>query len=426
MPINIAQTAPIFHYQPLQHHLEARIDEYLQKVSPNGDHILHGRQSNRDSIQLISNDYLCLSAEPSLIAAQVNFLQGGEAKENIMSAVFLHGPNSTRDFERKMSDYVKSEDGIVCQSGYSANVGLLQAIALPQTPVYLDFKAHASLWDGVTAAGAKPCVFMHNDLDDLRREIAKNGPGIICVDSVYSTTGSVCPLVDLVEIAEQTGNILIVDESHSVGTHGPQGAGIVVEHGLQDRVHFRTFSLAKAFAGRGGFVTCSSRFKGYFSCHSRHAIFSSCLLGVELAYFSAAIDFLNGANDRRKRLMQGSNRLRGGLSALGYNVNTGTEQIIALEPGELAKTRILRDALQEHNIFGAVFYGPATADKRTIVRFTVNSGLTNAQIDRVIDVCSQIRERVDMAEWRSTKKKIHAARHANGMAANVGDQALVC
>lgn len=426
MPITIAQDTNVDHSRSLQHNLEARIDEYLQKVSPNGDHILHGLLPNRGAIQLISNDYLCLSGEPALIAAQVNFLQGAEAKENIMSAVFLHGPNSTQDFERKMARYLQSEDGVVCQSGYSANVGLLQALALPHTPVYLDFKAHASLWDGVTAAGAKACVFMHNDLDDLRREIAKNGPGIICVDSVYSTTGSVCPVVELVEIAEQSGSILIVDESHSIGTHGPHGAGIVVEHGLQERVHYRTFSLAKAFAGRGGFVTCSSRFKGYFSCHSRHAIFSSCLLGAELAYFSAAIDFLIGADDRRQRLMQNARRLRGGLSALGYNVTTGTEQIIALEPGELAKTRILRDALQEHQVFGAVFYGPATADKRTIVRLTVNSGLADAQIDRVVDVCSQIRERVNMAEWRSTKRQFQAPRHASTPAAKVEDLALVC
>jgi CAI-1 autoinducer synthase len=81
----------------------------------------------------------------------------------------------------------------------------------------------------------------------------------------------------------------VADESHSLGTHGPQGAGLVAQLGLSDRVHFRTASLAKAFAGRAGLITCSTKFKGYFLSASRPAIFSSCLLSHELAWFEAAL-----------------------------------------------------------------------------------------------------------------------------------------
>ena len=82
------------------------------------------------------------------------------------------------------------------------------------------------------SAQAVPVAFLHNDGAHLQRQLDKHGPGIIIVDALYSTNGSVAPLLEMVEIAERSGSMLIVDESHSLGTHGPQGAGLVVELGL--------------------------------------------------------------------------------------------------------------------------------------------------------------------------------------------------
>ena len=81
---------------------------------------------------------------------------------------------------------------------------------------------------------AAPVVaFRHNDPGHLRRQVARHGPGVICIDSVYSTNGSVAPIADMLTVAEELGCALVVDESHSLGTHGPAGAGMVVALGLQ-------------------------------------------------------------------------------------------------------------------------------------------------------------------------------------------------
>ena len=167
-----------------------------------------------------------------------------------MSAVFLQQDSPQHLLESKFARLLGSEDAIVTQSGWIANVGLVQTLAGPGVPVYLDMQAHASLWEGVLAAGATPVVFRHNDVEHLARQLGRHGPGVIAVDAVYSTNGSVAPLPELADIAGDTGCVLIVDESHSLGTHGPRGAGLVAALGLQDNVHFRTASLAKAFAGR--------------------------------------------------------------------------------------------------------------------------------------------------------------------------------
>lgn len=322
----------------------------------------------------------------------------------LMSSVFLQEGSRQHQLEAKLANFMGAEDGVLAQSGWAANVGLIQSIAEPGVPVYLDMLAHASLWEGVQSARAEGVPFLHNDAGNLARQVEKHGRGVIVVDALYSTNGSVAPLHDIVGIAERSGSILIVDESHSLGTHGPRGAGIVVDMGLEDSVHFRTASLAKAFAGRAGFITCSSKFKGYFLSASRPAIFSSCLLEHELAWFDAALDLISESGARRAALHANAKKVREGLRELGYNVDDGTEQIIALEAGPEPKTLALRKALERRGVYGAVFCAPATAKNRSLVRLTLNSGLTGSQISRLLDACDDMRKEVDLESWSSTRR----------------------
>lgn len=404
--IRCTTSRPTFNPSILPPFVHARMDVHLvdrlEKLF-GGDHLLHGRTPGSDAVHLSSNDYLCLVGQPELIHAQIKALQL-DTSDRLMSAVFLHGENKQGQLERKFAQFLGYEDTMLSQSGWCANTGLIQTLAGPNNPVYLDMLAHASLWEGAHAAGARAIPFLHNDTAHLERQIEKHGPGIIAVDSVYSTNGSVCPVKAMADVAERTGCVLVVDESHSLGTHGPKGAGVVAELNLQERVHFITASLAKAFAGRAGLIACSSRFKSYFLMESRPSIFSSCLLRHDLAWFDAALDFIPGIDDRRERLQHVAGIVRSELSALGYNVSDGTEQIIALESGPETQTMVLRNALQENGIFGAVFCAPATAKNRSMVRLTLNSGLTDVEIARLIDVCAKIRDQVGMRDWPSTRR----------------------
>ncbi|MYM35310.1 quorum-sensing autoinducer synthase [Duganella sp. FT94W] len=383
-----------------------RIDlHYVTRIAQllGGEHPHAWQPIPSDAVFLAGNDYLCLAGEPALVGAQAAALQRGQG-ELLMSAVYLQEGSAQHRLERKLAHFMGAEDGVLAQSGWAANVGLVQTLAGPGVPVYLDMQAHASLWEGVQSAGALPVSFLHNDIAHLQKQLQRHGRGLIVVDALYSTNGSVAPLLALVETAERTGCMLIVDESHSLGTHGPRGAGLVAALGLSERVHFRTASLAKAFAGRAGFITCSRYFKGYFLSESRPAIFSSCLLGHELAWFDAAIDFIAAADDRRAALHHRARALREALSALGYNVGDGSEQIIALEPGPEPKTLALRKLLENHGVYGAMFCAPATPKNRSLVRLTLNAGLDRAQLARIVHACEAIRDAADLESWSSTRR----------------------
>ncbi|MEP6588437.1 MAG: alpha-hydroxyketone-type quorum-sensing autoinducer synthase [Polaromonas sp.] len=394
--------APKIHRNPaLLPRLRERLEQQFIPHWQNqwgGKCILHGRSPGSESIRLDGNDYLGISGNPDIVRAQMASLQHNNDSV-IQSGAFLLDAHPSRTLEASLSAWVGKEDGFVCQSGYSANVGLLQAIADEQTPVYLDSLAHTSLWEGVRAARAPAHPFRHNDPAHLARMIARHGPGIVVVDSVYSTTGALCPLTEIVEVVEQHGCTLLVDESHSLGTHGPEGAGLCAELGLTDRVHFITASLAKAFAGRAGFFTVPAELRYYVLHHSYPNIFSSCLLPHEIAGLAATLEVVRRSDAERVRLHANTRRLRASLSDMGYPIHQGSQQIIALEAGTEPATMVLRDHLEERQVFGAVFCAPATSRNRSMVRLTLNAGLTESEMDRIELSARQIAPLLKPWDW---------------------------
>ncbi len=395
--------------------LRARVDDYHvgRKVELwQGRHPLQGRAPRPGDIKVRSNDYLCLAGHPHLIESEIAALRAGGHGDAVSRVWVHHERDTTGDFERRVAALMQAEDCVLCPSGYTANVGLIQSFATRDAPVYLDMKAHISLHEGVVSAGAKPLLFRHNDPHSLDRMLAQQGPGLVCIDALYSTDGDIAPLADFVEVCERHGAALVVDETHSFGAQGPDGAGLVVAAGLAHRVHFRTVGLSKAAASRGGLVVASRRNIEYFRYEALPSIFSTSVMQHEVAGFNAVLDIFESEEWRRDKLHANHAYLRQGLDSLGYNVSTSKAQIIALEPGDIRQTTTLRDALEKRGVFGAIFFPPATPEKRCIIRFTVNCGLTRRELDRMLEVCEEIRGEVGMADWRSTKRKPAGAKAA--------------
>lgn len=388
--------------------LKPRVDDYHVRRKLElwqGSHPLQGRSPRPGDIKVRSNDYLCLAGHPHIIESEIAALRTGGHGDSVSRVWVHHEHDVVARFEQRVADLMRAEDAVVCSSGYTANVGLIQSFATRDAPVYLDMKAHISLHEGVVSAGARAVPFRHNDPVSLDKALAQSGPGLVCVDALYSTDGNLAPLAELVQVCERHGAALVVDETHSFGTQGPDGAGLVVAAGLADRVHFRTVGLSKAVASRGGIVVASKRNIEYFRYESLPAIFSTAVMQHEIAGFSAVLDVFQGEGWRRDKLHANHAYLKQGLDALGYDVAASKTQIIALVAGDIRQTTQLRDALEKRGVFGAIFFPPATPDKRCLIRFTLNCGLSRQDLDRIIAVCDEIRGEVGMAEWRSTKRK---------------------
>ena len=167
---------------------------------------------------------------------------------------------------------------------------------------------------------------------------------------------------------------------------------MVKELGLTDQVDFITMSLAKSFAGRAGLIACNAKFAGYFPYISYPAIFSSALLDHEIAGLRATLAVIKDSDDLRDALRKKASYLRRELKQLGYKV-LSQSHIVSVESGSEEKTEILRDALEDRNIFGSVFCSPATPKNKALIRLSVNSKLSEDKLRYIVNAFKEIKEK---------------------------------
>ncbi|MCL4106993.1 alpha-hydroxyketone-type quorum-sensing autoinducer synthase [Vibrio lentus] len=376
--------------KPLPSFIEERLNFYIQDLITQNEsqkHLVLGKRPPRNAVVMQSNDYLALSHNK--LIQQAHQAAISEHDDNVvMSAIFLQDEESKPAFETELASYVGMESCLLSQSGWAANIGLLQTICPPDTPVYIDFFAHMSLWEGIRAAGAIAHPFMHNNMSHLRKQLERHGSGVIVVDSVYSTIGTIAPLRDIYEMAQAFDCAVIVDESHSLGTHGENGAGLVQALGLTNQVDFITVSLAKTFAYRAGAILGPKQLSDTLPFVAYPAIFSSTVLPQEVIRLEKTLEVIKGAEDKRKALFERAKSLTTGLKRIGFNIRSES-QIVSLECGNERNTERVRDFLEQRDVFGAVFCRPATGKNKNIIRFSVNADLTPRDIDHVLTVCHE-------------------------------------
>lgn len=380
----------INHYPDFINNTMKKYFEMRVKKSWQGGHILHGKTPTPTSLIFSSNDYLNISQHQHLINAQTTAMQQ-LGNGQMQSGVFLSTNTALfEQCEKQFSHFLKLSSCLLTQSGWCANIGLIQALTKPEVPVYLDFYTHMSFWSGVKASGAIALPFKHNSTESLRKKLERHGPGIIAVDSIYSTIGTISPLIEYVKLAKQYDCLLIVDESHSLGTHGPQGRGLVSQLGLSDEVDIITASLAKTFAGRGGLIAGKKELIEFIRYSSLPAIFSSALLPHDLAGFTAAIKVISEEEWRREQLHANANYLRKALLIEGFDLNCSDSQIIPIMTGPEANTIWLRNELEKEDIFGAVFCSPATPKNKTLIRLSISANHKKSDLNRLIVCLSKL------------------------------------
>jgi len=374
-------------YSCLPNFVKQRIDFYVSDLinkKDNGRNLVLGKKPQSTDIILQSNDYLSLSNHPKIIDAHVSSLISRKDTA-FMSNVFLHSDGLDKSVEQELADYTGFQSCTIAPSGWIANIGLLQTICDSSTNVYIDFFAHMSMWEGARIAGANIHPFMHNNVRHLRRTIKRNGPGIVLIDSIYSTVGTIAPLVEIIDAAKELGCAIVVDESHSLGTHGEQGAGLVHSLGLTHKVDFLTASLAKTFAYRAGAVWCNNETGQVVPYVSFPSIFSSAMMACELDRISATLAVIKESDHARKNLAHNAQQVVAGLKSIGFEIRSES-QIIALETAEKTNTRKVRDFFEDRGVFGSVFCTPATPDNKNILRLSLNSSLTKKDIEKILSV----------------------------------------
>lgn len=214
-----------------------------------------------DLVDFSSNDYLGLARSPTLAAAVI---QEWNTHTNLLNGLGSTGSrlltgNSTyaQDLENRIAFFHGYEAGLLFSCGYMANIGLLSTIGNSGNTILFDAGVHASTHDGIRLSRAKAFPFRHNDYNHLESRLKSCSPQkekFICVESIYSTDGSMAPLAELCRIAKKYEAHLIVDEAHAIGVRGPKGRGVVAEQNLTSEVFAQITTFGKALGTYGAIV----------------------------------------------------------------------------------------------------------------------------------------------------------------------------
>jgi 8-amino-7-oxononanoate synthase len=252
-------------------------------------------------IDFSSNDYLGISTNGLV---QPYFT--GKENHGSGGARTLSGNYALiEETEETIAQFHKAQAGLLFNSGYCANVGVMSSIPQRGDTVLYDYLAHASIRDGIRLSHAEAFSFKHNDLDDLENKLKKTkGNVFVATESVFSMDGDLAPLYQMVELCERFGAHLVVDEAHATGIIGHRGEGLVQLLGLEQRVFARIHTFGKAVGTHGAVVVGSAQLKSYLLNFARSFIFTTALPPSAVTAIKAAYALFPAMHKEREHLQK--------------------------------------------------------------------------------------------------------------------------
>ena len=345
----------------------------------------------RSLIMIGSNNYLGLTAHPKVRQAAIDAVR--EFGTSCTGSRFLNGTLALHnELEERLARFVGKEKALVFSTGYQTNLGTLSALIGREDVIIGDKENHASLVDGSRLALGRLQRFRHNDIDDLERVLRacpdKAGK-LVVVDGVFSMSGELAPLPEIVPLCEKYGARLMVDDAHGVGVIGG-GRGTVARFGVTDDVDLIMGTFSKSFASIGGFIAGEKTTIHWIKHLARSMIFSASLPAGNAAAALAALDVMEKEPERVERVNAIAERMRQGYHDLGYNVGGSETPIVPIMIGDQLKAIKMWRALFEAGVYTNVAVPPAVPAGKALLRTSYMATHTDREMDQVVSIFKQV------------------------------------
>jgi 5-aminolevulinate synthase len=337
-----------------------------------------------------SNDYLGMGQHPIVRQAMKDAVDacgtGAGGTRNISGTARHHVA-----LEQELADLHGKQDALLFTSGYVSNWAALSTLGsrLPDAVILSDELNHASMIEGIRHSRAKKVIWRHNDPEDLDRKLAAlpaNAPKIVAFESVYSMDGDICPMKEIVEVAEKHGAMTYLDEVHAVGLYGPRGGGVSEELGLADRITLIEGTLGKAYGCMGGYVTGSTVMCDFIRSFASGFIFTTALPPAVAAAAQASIAHLKTSQVERQLQRDAVASLRAKLDARGIPHMHNPSHIIPVLIKDPTKCRMLADILmRDWGVYVQPINYPTVPKGTERLRFTPGPLHSEADIDHLVE-----------------------------------------
>jgi len=339
-----------------------------------------------------SNNYLGLTNDQRTIeAAQAAIVKYGTG---CTGSRYLNGTLDIHiELEERLADFMNKESCVLFSTGYQTNEGSIQTIAGRNDIIFSDKDNHACIVVGTQCSVAKTMRYNHNDMDHLRRLLEKADPDagkIIISDGVFSMSGTLAKIPELVALSKEFGARLYLDDAHAVGVIGEGGRGSASTFGLLEEVDLISGTFSKSFASLGGFLVGQREVIEYIRHHSPAHIFSASMPPANVATVLKAMDIMAEEPWRLTRLHEISTYMRTELRKLGFNVWTSKTPIIPIVIGEMMLCFQFWKDLFEAGVYTNAVIPPAVPQGQSLLRTSYMASHTDEHLDRILEAFRKV------------------------------------
>ena len=339
-------------------------------------------------LNFCANNYLGLADHPKLIEAAKKALD--DWGFGMASVRFICGTQEPhKELERKLSEFLGTDDTILYSSCFDANGGLFETLLGAEDAIISDELNHASIIDGVRLSKARRFRYRNRDMDDLERQLKDSADAryrLIATDGVFSMDGYLAPLDEICDLAERYNALVMVDDSHAVGFTGPTGRGTPELFGVQDRVDIVTGTLGKALGGAsGGYTSGRAEIIELLRQHSRPYLFSNSLAPSITAAAIATLDMLSSSSELLTQLRSNTELFRRRMTEEGFDLLPGEHPIIPVMIGDAAEAARLADLLLDQGIYVIGFSYPVVPHGKARIRTQMSAAHTTEDVNRAVD-----------------------------------------
>lgn len=345
-------------------------------------------------LNLCANNYLGLAQHPAVAAAAKRALE--EWGYGCASVRFICGTQGVhKQLERKLSEFLGTDDTILYSSCFDANGGLFETLLGPEDAIISDELNHASIIDGVRLCKAQRYRYLNNDLADLEARL-KEAAGarfkMIATDGVFSMDGYIANLPGICDLAEQYGALVMVDDSHAVGFMGRTGRGTHEFHNAMSRVDIITGTLGKALGGAsGGYTSGRKEIIELLRQRSRPYLFSNTLAPSIAGASLKVLELLTESTALRDKLEENTKFFREGMAKLGFSILPGTHPICPVMLGDATLATKFADAMLARGVYVIGFSYPVVPKGKARIRTQISAAHSRDDLELAIRAFGEVK-----------------------------------
>ena len=340
---------------------------------------------NDNKVDFCSNDYLGI-VKNNLLLSHGNNLKYGSTGSRLLSGNYP----LIEQCERSIADFHNAAAGLIFNSGYDANIGLMASVPQKNDVIIYDQLVHASIRDGIRLSFATAFQFPHNDVEALEIKLSKLestvGNKFVVTESVFSMDGDVAPLALIADLCEKYNAHLVIDEAHATGVIGKKGEGVVQTLSLQKKCFARVHTFGKACGTHGAIVLGSNDLRNYLINFARPFIYSTALPETTVASIKSAYEIFPGMSDEREQIKKLIEHFQKNTSVTGIQQSNTPIQVVIVSGNENVKA--VCKICEQNDIDVRPILYPTVPRGKERLRIVLHSFNTIQQVDALLNIIS--------------------------------------